>query len=58
MQPDASVAKCARGDKYSFFVKPGATADSNLIIEFQGGGICWGRRRLCYFLGFGAEFVL
>jgi hypothetical protein len=30
---------CARGDEYSFFVRPGESDD--LMIYFQGGGACW-----------------
>ncbi len=30
---------CARGDAYSFFVRPGT--ENRLVIEFEGGGACW-----------------
>lgn len=30
---------CARGDDYTFFVRPGD--ESKLMIHFQGGGACW-----------------
>eukprot|EP00474_Spongospora_subterranea_P009421 CRZ09879.1 hypothetical protein [Spongospora subterranea] len=36
---ESSIGKCSRGDSFTFFVKPGAS--NKLLIEFQGGGICW-----------------
>ena len=34
------ATRCSRGDAFGFFVKKGD--NSKLILEFQGGGVCWG----------------
>lgn len=30
---------CSKGDKFKYFVRPGAT--DKVVIEFSGGGACW-----------------
>ena len=32
---------CSRGDDYQFFVRPGESPESRLVVYFQGGGACW-----------------
>ncbi len=37
--PLEGASTCARGGKYSFFVRPGKV--NKVVIDFAGGGACW-----------------
>ena len=32
---------CSKGGSFSFFYRPGAEGNNNLVIEYEGGGACW-----------------
>ena len=44
--PTTGPAGCADGSAFKFIVRKGTTNANRVLIDFMGGGACWGERCL------------